>query len=125
MLTKMDMRFTDRKYAIGAEVARMGGVHFRVWAPKPSRISLVLETGQQGTVEYPLIREEDGYWSCHVPEAKSGMLYRYRPDGQENMFPDPLRAFSRKARTALRRSLIRAPFPGVTDTGRVYPGTAV
>lgn len=93
MLTKMDMRFTDRKYAIGAEVARMGGVHFRVWAPKPSRISLVLETGQQGTVEYPLIREEDGYWSCHVPEAKSGMLYRYRPDGQENMFPDPASRF--------------------------------
>src|SRR5690606_34732594 len=85
----MDMRFTGRKYAIGAEMGRMGGVHFRVWAPKPSRISLVLDAEGQRAVEYPMIREGNGYWSCHVPDARPGMRYRYRPDGRDQVFPDP------------------------------------
>src|SRR5690606_35506452 len=62
---------------------------FRVWAPKPKRLSLVLEYGGQQAIEFPMIREEKGYWSCHVPNAKAGMLYYFRLDGRECTFPDP------------------------------------
>src|SRR5690606_39535775 len=31
----------------------------------------------------------NGYWSCHVPDARPGMRYRYRPDGRDQVFPDP------------------------------------
>ena len=67
----------------------MGGVNFRVWAPKPKRLSLVLESGGQQAIEFPMIPEEKGYWSCHVPNAKAGMFYCFRLDGRECTFPDP------------------------------------
>ena len=71
---------------MGAEAQPQGGVHFRVWAPTPETISLVLErNGEQTNVE--LARESDGYYATFVEEAEAGTRYWYRLDGQ--LLPDP------------------------------------
>ncbi|MDG3003624.1 malto-oligosyltrehalose trehalohydrolase [Paludisphaera mucosa] len=82
---------------IGAEVMPGGGVSFRVWAPKRSRVSVVLQQGPAWgpdgndlTVE--LNAEPDGYFSGLAPKARAGMLYRYRLD-DEGSYPDPASRF--------------------------------
>ena len=71
---------------MGAEAQPHGGVHFRVWAPTPSDLSLVLErNGEQTDVE--LTREADGYFAAFVEDAAAGTRYWYRVDGQ--LLPDP------------------------------------
>lgn len=90
MLAKISMRVIQRKYAIGAEVNSAGGTHFRVWAPKSRSVNLILESGgPQSAAQFPMTREEQGYWSCYVPQAQAGMLYRFRLDGRDDNFPDP------------------------------------
>jgi len=79
-----------RLLSIGAEPLPEAGVHFRVWAPKPRRVELVLE-GPSPAVR-PLRAEADGYWSASVLEAAPGSLYRFRLDG-EGPFPDPASRF--------------------------------
>ena len=69
---------------LGAQVVEEG-VRFRCWAPKPARLDVVL--GPHDTV-HALTRGADGYWSGLVPEARPGMTYRYRVDGQ-SVYPDP------------------------------------
>ncbi len=72
-----------RRLPIGAELLD-DGVHFRVWAPKPKTVELVIESGP--TV--PTEAEPGGYRSAFVPGAGAGARYRYRLDGQ-GPFPDP------------------------------------
>ena len=69
---------------LGAQVIQ-DGVQFRCWAPKPAQLDVVLEP--HGTV-HPLTRGADGYWTGVIPEAKAGMSYRYRLDGN-SLYPDP------------------------------------
>ena len=46
------MSSVTRRFPIGAEPQPTGGVHFRVWAPAPKTVSLVLEReGRQQDVE--------------------------------------------------------------------------
>jgi maltooligosyltrehalose trehalohydrolase len=68
--------------AIGAEVTA-DGVHFRVWAPKRSRVDVVIDG-----VATPLQTEPNGYFSRLVAHAAAGTLYRFRLDG-EGLYPDP------------------------------------
>ncbi len=37
----------SRRYPIGAEVLDDGGTHFRVWAPRRSKVAVVLEASAQ------------------------------------------------------------------------------
>jgi maltooligosyltrehalose trehalohydrolase len=69
---------------LGAQ-AEPGGVRFCVWAPKRARVDVVLEEAGRS---FPLTKDEDGYFSGHVPIASAGMLYRYRLDNGE-AYPDP------------------------------------
>ncbi len=73
---------------LGARVTDEG-VHFRLWAPKPASVEVILEP--RGTA-HALTREADGYWGGVVPGAMAGMTYRYRLDG-EQLFPDPCSRF--------------------------------
>lgn len=70
-----------------------GSVHFRVWAPKPRRVALVLEAmaGSPATMprEQAMTAEGNGYLSCLVPAAGAGTLYRFRLDGRDCLYPDP------------------------------------
>src|SRR5512146_3313470 len=76
-----------RRLPIGAEPQPGGSAHFRVWAPKRSRVEVLLDSGDA----FPLGREESGYHSGTAPVA-AGALYRYRLDGQD-AFPDPASRF--------------------------------
>lgn len=77
-----------RRMPVGAEVQPGGGVHFRVWASKRSKVELVIEEGR----EIPMEPEEEGYFSLFVPDLGDGARYRYRLDG-EGPFPDPVSRF--------------------------------
>jgi maltooligosyltrehalose trehalohydrolase len=75
-----------RRFPIGAEPTP-DGVHFRVWAPKRTKVEVVLESG---SVE--LVREESGYHSGIASGMQDGARYRFRVDG-EGPFPDPASRF--------------------------------
>ena len=67
-------RFMKRRYAVGAELLGKD-VHFRVWAPKCTRVEVVLETRAA-----PLEAEGNGYFSGAVADVAAGARYRYRLD---------------------------------------------
>jgi maltooligosyltrehalose trehalohydrolase len=66
------------------------GVTFRVWAPKRTRVDVVLERGSERVVA--LTPEAGGYFSGVVPGIGAGTRYRYRLDDAES-FPDPCSRF--------------------------------
>ncbi|HEX7665633.1 MAG TPA: alpha-amylase family glycosyl hydrolase, partial [Polyangiaceae bacterium] len=78
-----------RRFAQGAEV-RENGTHFRVWAPKRSKVELVLE-GKHGDV-LQLQKEKQGYFSVLAPDVRAGARYKFRLDGGDS-FPDPASRF--------------------------------
>jgi maltooligosyltrehalose trehalohydrolase len=78
-----------RRFPIGAEV-RADGASFRVWAPAPRQIELVIERDGRPTA-IALDREADGYYSAFVPGLSAGARYQYRLDGM--LFPDPASRF--------------------------------
>src|SRR6185503_21042803 len=77
-----------RRLPIGAEPAGDGRSHLRVWAPRVSRVDVVLESG----VSTSLNTEDGGYFSGLV-SATIGDRYRFRLDGSERLFPDPASRF--------------------------------
>src|SRR4051812_49985122 len=61
-------------------------VTFRVWAPRPERVELVLHSpGGDRVVQ---TEREGEYRVARVPDAGPGTRYRYRLDGG-GPFPDP------------------------------------
>ena len=90
-----------RRLPIGAEPTSDDAVHFRVWAPRRTRVEVVLETpaqhGYPGEVqrEPPAVElspEPGGYFSGIASGVRSGARYRYRLDG-DDAFPDPASRF--------------------------------
>lgn len=73
---------------VGAEV-QPDGVHFRVWAPKRRTVTVVTEDGL--TVE--LKAEAGGFFSGVLGGAKAGTRYRFRLDGGDHLYPDPVSRF--------------------------------
>lgn len=89
----------ERRYPIGAELVGEGRGHFRIWAPKAERLEVAMEgewEGRRGPEAPPtfseLDREPDGYFSGTV-EARAGTLYRFRLNGEGNLYPDPASRF--------------------------------
>ena len=71
---------TRRRLPVGAEVLQQGGVHFRVWATRCQRVTVVIESNVNPGVPVStaaLMPEHNGYFSGVVPSAGAGMLYRY------------------------------------------------
>jgi maltooligosyltrehalose trehalohydrolase len=83
----MSEREIKRRYPIGAELIGDGRVHFRIWAPKAKRLEVAIEGNFQ-----ELTSEPDGYFSGSV-EAKAGTHYRFRLNGEGNLYPDPASRF--------------------------------
>src|SRR5919202_354346 len=79
-----------RRLPVGAEVMPGGGVHFRVWAPKRRDVAAVID-GRGG--DAPLQAEGNGYFSGLVSDASAGTLYRFRLDGGDYLYPDPVSRF--------------------------------
>lgn len=87
----MDSAPAGRRLPVGAEYQGQRGAHFRVWAPKRSRVEVVLEAPASSVIE--LHRDRDGYFSGYCPEARAGALYRFRLDGNQLLLPDPVSRF--------------------------------
>jgi maltooligosyltrehalose trehalohydrolase len=85
-------RSQTRIYAIGAEV-RPGGVHFRVWAPRRNKVSVVLESRSDSQECIELSPEANGYFSGLVTEASAGSLYRFLLDDEPQPYPDAMSRF--------------------------------
>ena len=79
-----------RRLPVGADVVA-GGVHFRVWAPRATRVDVVIENRSAHTAR--LDHEPDGYFSTLVTDLGDGALYRYRLDEQPRLLPDPASRF--------------------------------
>jgi maltooligosyltrehalose trehalohydrolase len=90
MMVSTDVR---RRLPVGAEVQPGGGTHFRVWAPRRKRVAVVLEGTGDGRTEVELPPEGNGYFSGHAAAARAGTLYRFRLDGGERLYPDPVSRF--------------------------------
>ena len=65
------------------------GVEFRVWAPKRTRVDVVIEGSDQLVA---LATEDGGYFAGLVRGVGAGTRYRYRLDGGD-AFPDPCSRF--------------------------------
>jgi maltooligosyltrehalose trehalohydrolase len=72
----------------GAECRDDGTVRFRLWAPKASAIDLVLSNVQR---TFAMSRVDEG-WFEFVTEARPGVQYTFRIDGQQQV-PDPASRF--------------------------------
>src|SRR5688572_30816295 len=75
---------TTQRTTAGAEV-HQDGTHFRVWAPRPGRVRLILESPGQ-TREINLERDADGCCFAAVSDVGHGQRYWYELDGRR--FPD-------------------------------------
>ena len=87
---RMD-RSAIRRLPIGADVHADGTTHFRVWAPRPSRVELVIQRCRGQSLHVPLEDEEDGYFSASVSGVGHGDRYQYLLDDQ--LYPDPASRF--------------------------------
>jgi len=61
---------TRRRLPVGAEVLQQGGVHFRVWATRCQRVTVVIESNVNPGVPVlmaTLMPEHNGYFSGVVP----------------------------------------------------------
>jgi maltooligosyltrehalose trehalohydrolase len=72
-----------RQYAFGPDLAPPG-VDFRIWAPARREMAVVVDGHS-----HPLKREQDGFFSTFVPEARAGSRYGFSLDGGTKLFPDP------------------------------------
>jgi maltooligosyltrehalose trehalohydrolase len=82
------MSQTFRRLPVGAEPQSDGSAHFRVWAPRPREVRLVLQDGQGKTRDVDLTKEGDGYYSTLAAGVPPGSRYWYRLDGRR--LPDPV-----------------------------------
>src|SRR5215207_45725 len=75
---------------LGAHLRKVGGVtgvHFAVWAPNASRVSVVGDFNAWDPATHPLTRRhEAGVWETFIPGVQAGALYKYRVDGPGGRF---------------------------------------
>jgi maltooligosyltrehalose trehalohydrolase len=81
-------RVSRRRFSIGAEITPQG-THFSLWAPKCHRADVVLE--DRRTIE--MQRNSKGYFVVFAQDVRAGSLYRFRLDGGEHLYPDPVSRF--------------------------------
>jgi maltooligosyltrehalose trehalohydrolase len=105
----------QRSLPIGAEMVRGRGVEFRVWAPRRTRVDVVIEsTGAPHVVA--LTSEGNGYFAGSVHDASAGTRYRYRLDGADGGFPDPASRFQPQGPHGASEVIDPSRFPW-TDQG--------
>src|SRR5262249_23312978 len=113
-----------RRLPVGAD-AVASGVHFRVWAPRATRVDVVIESGPAGE-PVALEAEPPGYFSTLIEGLGDGTLYRYRLDERARLLPDPASRFQpdgphgpSRVVDPLRFAWSDAGWPGVTHDGQV------
>jgi maltooligosyltrehalose trehalohydrolase len=83
-----------RRYPVGAELVAPEELSFRVWAPKAKTIDVALEISAKSAERsfHPMTREGNGYFSASI-KGGAGTCYRFRVDGGEHFYPDPVSRF--------------------------------
>ncbi len=61
------------------------GITFRVWAPHAERLFVMGSFNDWNEDDCPLTHEDNGYWSCHSPDAGPGDEYKFIIHNQENV----------------------------------------
>ena len=82
----------NRRLPIGAEVVAEQGIHFRVFAPDASQLTVVPldECGEPDEERgLPLGKSESGYHEGLLSQARAGLRYYYRIAGIDKLLPDP------------------------------------
>ena len=84
------------------------GVTFRVWAPHAEKVYVTGTFNDWSKTSTPLAKEENGYWSTEVSEAKTGDEYRYLIHGPKGVLSriDP---YARKVTSSIGNSVIYDP----------------
>src|ERR1700744_3766579 len=60
--------------------------HFTVWAPEKD--SMILHIVHPADRKVNMVKDEGGYFSVTLQDAKPGYRYYYEPEGKDN-YPDP------------------------------------
>lgn len=84
------------------------GVTFRVWAPHAEKVYVTGTFNDWSTTSTPLAKEENGYWSTEVSEAKTGDEYRYLIHGPKGVL-SRLDPYARKVTSSIGNSVIYDP----------------
>src|SRR3989338_6458132 len=84
------------------------GVTFRVWAPNAEKVYVTGTFNRWSKTVTPLSKEENGYWSTDVSEAKTGDEYRYLIHGPQGPLSriDP---YARKVTSSIGNGVIYDP----------------
>jgi maltooligosyltrehalose trehalohydrolase len=114
-----------RRLPVGADPQPDGSTHFRVWAPTPRDVALVIEDANGKHQEVALTNDGEGYFTALVPDVGPGRRYWYRLDGR--LFVDPASRFQPDGPFAASQivdpSLFRwrdASWTGITMRGQVF-----
>jgi 1,4-alpha-glucan branching enzyme len=114
---RMDQIMTEKARTMAnhsgmGSIPNAKGVTFRVWAPHAEMVYVTGTFNDWSKASTPLAREENGYWSADLAEAKVGDEYRYliHTPADWNLPPlsriDP---YARKVTKALGNGIIYDP----------------
>ncbi|MCB9799471.1 MAG: malto-oligosyltrehalose trehalohydrolase [Candidatus Omnitrophica bacterium] len=78
----------EKEICFPGAIVQSGGVHFRVWAPRVSRMELKIFNGDSPSV-YAMKKDAEGYFNYLSQEAFPGSLYQYILEGERER-PDPV-----------------------------------
>jgi 1,4-alpha-glucan branching enzyme len=89
-------------------VPHQEGTAFRVWAPHADKVSVTGSFNNWSKTASPMAREDNGYWSCNIAEAKAGDEYRYIivSGSRELSRIDP---YAREATSSLGNAIVHDP----------------
>jgi maltooligosyltrehalose trehalohydrolase len=114
-----------RRLPVGADTQPDGSTHFRVWAPKPRDVALVIDDANGKHQEVALTNDGEGYFTALVADVGPGHRYWYSLDGR--LFADPASRFQPDGPFAgsqiVDPSLFRwqdASWTGITMRGQVF-----
>jgi maltooligosyltrehalose trehalohydrolase len=112
-----------RRLPVGAELVAGRGVHFRVWAPRRQWVEVIFDDGREPV---QLKAEGNGYHSGFAEGLTAGALYRFRLDGSQQAYPDPVSRFQPQGVHGPSQVVDPASFrwtddawPGVAPDGQV------
>ena len=69
------MSQVTRRLPVGADPQPDGSTHFRVWAPKPRDVALVIDDPSGKQREVGLTNDGEGYFAALVPDVGPGRRY--------------------------------------------------